>query len=223
MEKKYILPSLDYSYNALEPFISEEQLRLHHEKHHKSYVDNANKILEELSEARKNNTEIDIKSKLKFLSFNISGHILHNIFWSIMKPKKEKKNLRQSSYDPSPLILPPEKEEENIPNGFILSEIEKNFETFEKFKKEFSGISLTVEGSGWGALFYEKESGKLIIGQIEKHNLFYYPNSEIIMALDVWEHSYYLDYKNERGKFIENFWNIVNWEGVGRRLKNAMK
>ena len=200
--KKYTLPELKYSYDGLGPYISEEQLILHHQKHHKSYVDNANKIIEELEEARKNNKDIDLKSKLKFLSFNISGHLLHNIFWSIMKPKKE---------------------EENLPTSFILSEIEKNFESFERFKKEFSNISLSVEGSGWGILAYEKESEKLIIGQLEKHNLFYYPNSEIIMALDVWEHTYYLDYKNDRAKFIENFWNIVNWKEVERRLEETKK
>ncbi|MDD5446243.1 MAG: superoxide dismutase [Candidatus Pacebacteria bacterium] len=199
MEKKYNLPELDYKYNALEPYISEEQLKIHHQKHHMAYVDNANKILEEISQSRKDGSQIDMKSKLKFLSFNLGGHILHEIFWKIMTPEKEKRELK----------------------GDFLFEIENEFKSVERFKEEFSKTALSVEGSGWGVLLYEKRLGKLMIGQIEKHNLFLYPNSEIIMALDVWEHTYYLDYKNDRAKFIDNFWQVINWEKVGENFNKA--
>lgn len=194
--KKYVLPKLNYDYNALAPHISEEQLRLHHEKHHRAYVDNANKIIEQIEQSRKDKSDLDLKSALKFLSFNLGGHLLHSIFWQIMSPLKE-----------------------NEPKGEILEAIKDNFNSFERFKDEFSKTALSVEGSGWAVLAYEKESGRLILGQLEKHNLFLYPNSEIVMALDVWEHSYYLDYKNDKAKFIENFWNIVDFKEVEKNLE----
>ncbi len=199
MAKKYQLPELNYSYNSLSPHISEEQLRIHHQLHHKSYVDNANKTISEIEIARKEGV-IDLKSKLKSLSFNLGGHILHTIFWSIMAPPKEN----------------------NLPEGELLKAIEEEFGSFERFKKEFSEVALSVEGSGWAFIGYEKERESLLIGQIEKHNLFLYPNVEIIMAVDLWEHTYYLDYKNKRASFIENIWNIISWKEVERRFKKAL-
>ncbi len=191
MENKYTLPKLDYS--SLSPFISEEQLRIHHEKHHKAYVEKANKILERMEESRRENT--DIEQNLKSLSFNVGGHILHSLFWKNMSPSGEE------------------------PKGDILAAIEKEFGNFERFKEEFAKATLGVEGSGWGVLTYEKESKRLLIGQLEKHNLFLYPDSAIIMVIDIWEHAYYLDYKNEKAKFMENFWSIVDWEEVNKRFK----
>ncbi|MDP2909530.1 MAG: superoxide dismutase [bacterium] len=176
---KYILPELPYKTNALEPYMSEEQLTLHYAKHHQKYVDNAN---------------------VNFDTFNVGGHILHSLFWgNLMTPK-----------------------ENNNPEGKILESIEKDFGSFEKFKEEFSKTANSVQGSGWAALCHEKTGDRLLIAQIEKHNLFLYPNSKIIMALDVWEHAYYLDYKNERTKFVEGFWNAVNWHEVNNRLEVAV-
>lgn len=104
--------------------------------------------------------------------------------------------------------------------GAILKAIEKEFGSFERFKKEFSQAAVSVEGSGWAALVYDKTSGKLLIMQIEKHNLNFYPEHKILLLLDVWEHSYYLDYKSDRAKFAEAFWNIINWQEVEKRLED---
>ncbi|MBI2054046.1 MAG: superoxide dismutase [Candidatus Staskawiczbacteria bacterium] len=198
MEQVYKLPELDYDYNGLEPYISEEIMTLHHQKHHKSYVDNANILLDKISLARKNNEDLDVKSILKSLSFNVAGHVLHSIFWKTMAPANSEKN---------------------EPGGSILEKIEKEFGSFDRFKKEFSQAAVSVEGSGWAVLTYDKTNDKLLLMQVEKHNLNFYPEHKILLLLDVWEHSYYLDYKSDRPAFVEAFWNIINWLEVEKRLE----
>lgn len=198
--EKYNLPDLKYNYKDLEPYISKELLEIHHTKHHLSYVNGANALIEKIQEARNKNLELDYKSVLKSLSFNVGGHILHEMFWKNM----------------APISL-----EKNKPSGEILKSIEKEFGSFERFKTEFSETAKSVEGSGWTALVFHKEHGEegsLSVIQIEKHNVNFYPDQKILLCLDVWEHAYYLDYKNERAKFIENWWNIVNWEEINRRF-----
>jgi len=199
MEKndKFFLPELPYGYKDLEPYISKEQLTIHHQKHHQAYVTGANAIFEKLENSRKDNTDIDVKSTLKELSFHVGGYILHSLFWKNLAPANQNKN----------------------PEGALAETLNKEFGSLEKFKKEFSQTALSVEGSGWAALTFEKELGKPLIMQIEKHNANIYPTLEIILVLDVWEHAYYLDYKNDRLKFIEAFWNIINWEEVNKRLE----
>ncbi|MDP2741564.1 MAG: superoxide dismutase [bacterium] len=195
----YKLPELEYKYNDLEPYISEQVLTLHHQKHHKSYVDNANALLEKIYDARKNDQDLDQKSILKSFSFNLAGHILHETFWKIMAPANSGKNK---------------------PEGQILKVIEDEFGSFERFKKEFSQTAISVEGSGWAILAHHKEHGNISIIQVEKHNLNFYPEQKILLLLDVWEHSYYLDYKSDRAKFVEAFWNIINWQEVEKRFEN---
>jgi len=192
----YSLPKLSYNYNELAPYISEEQLRVHHQKHHQAYVNGANSLLAKLEKARKEGADIDMKSTLKELSFNIGGHILHSIFWET--------------------LTPPSKSEK--PGGELADIIEKEFGSFDRFKKEFSQTAISVEGSGWAALSLCKETQKPIIMQIEKHNLNIYPTFKILMVLDVFEHAYYIDYKNDRAKFVDAFWNIVNWQGIADRI-----
>jgi len=196
--EKFELPALKYDYKALEPHISEEQLTIHHKKHHQGYVNGANAIFDTLAKSRKEGTTLDMKSTLKALSFNIGGHVLHSMMWNNFAPTKEAKAK---------------------PEGELLKEIEKEFGSFDQFKKEFSAAAKTVEGSGWATLVQCRKSGCLAIMQIEKHNTNTYPGFKLLLVLDLWEHAYYLDYKNERGKFIEAFWNIVNWETVENRRK----
>ena len=200
--KFYVLPKLPYDYKDLAPYMSEEQLRIHHSKHHQAYVNGANAILQKLDKARKEGTELDIKSTLKELSFNIGGHLLHSLFWGNLAPASK------SSGKPS---------------GVLGEAIEREFGSFERFKKEFSQAAVSVEGSGWAALTFCRQTSLPIIMQIEKHNTNVYPMFRILMVLDVFEHAYYIDYKNERGKFVEAFWNIVNWDAVNKRLEEAMK
>jgi len=200
--KFYVLPTLPYGYKDLEPHMSEEQLRIHHSKHHQAYVNGANVILQKLDKARKENADLDIKSTLKELSFNIGGHLLHSLFWG---------NLASSGKGGGK------------PSGVLGDSLEKEFGSFERFKKEFTQAAVSVEGSGWAALTFCRQTNRPIVMQVEKHNANVYPMFQILMVLDVFEHAYYIDYKNERAKFVEAFWNIVNWDEVSRRLEELLK
>jgi len=202
MGKFYVLPELPYNYDDLKPFISQEQLTIHHDKHHAAYVNGANAILENLDKSRTESTDLDFKSTLKSLSFNIGGHVLHSLFWPNLAP------VGKGGGDPGSNI-----------GDFI----NKEFGTFERFKKEFTQTAISVEGSGWAALTLCRQTGRPIIMQIEKHNTNIYSMFRILMVLDVWEHAYYLDYKNERAKFVDAFWNIVNWDEVNKRLEELLK
>jgi superoxide dismutase, Fe-Mn family len=202
MGTTYALPKLPYDYNALEPYISEQQLTIHHDKHHLTYVNAANAAFKKLEEARKSKAEIDVKAMLKELSFNIGGHQLHSIFW--------------------PTLAPAGRGGGGEPTGKLADAINKEFGSFAQFKAEFSKAAATTEGSGWAALAIDVKTKQLAIMQIEKHNVNVYTGFYIVMVLDVWEHAYYLDYKNERPKFVEAFWNIVNWERINKRFEEAL-
>jgi Fe-Mn family superoxide dismutase len=200
--KFYTLPKLPYDYKDLAPHMSEEQLRIHHSKHHQAYVNGANTILQRLDKARKENADIDIKSTLKELSWNIGGHVLHSLFWENLAPTGKGGGK---------------------PDGTLGNAIEKEFGNFDRFKKEFTQAAVSVEGSGWAALSYCKQTNRPIIMQVEKHNTNVYPTFRILMVLDVFEHAYYIDYKNDRAKFVEAFWNIVNWDEVNKRFQATLK
>jgi Fe-Mn family superoxide dismutase len=200
--KFYALPQLLYGYDQLQPYISQEQLKLHHQKHHQAYVNSANAILERLDKARKEGADFDVKATLNELSFHIGGHLLHSLFWTNIAPPGNGGGK---------------------PTGTLSTALEKEFGSFEKFKREFSLAATSVEGSGWAALSFCRQTNRPIIMQIEKHNTNVYPMFTILMVIDVWEHAYYLDYKNERAKFIDAFWNIVNWDEVNRRLEKILK
>ncbi len=197
----YSLPKLPYGYKDLQPYISEEQLTLHHDKHHQAYVTGANAVLEKLDKARKENADLDMKAALKELSFNIGGHLLHSLFWANLAPAGKG----------------------GKPGGVLGPALTKEFGSIERFQKEFTQAAVSAEGSGWAALTFCMQTNRPIIMQIEKHNVNVYPMFTILMVLDVWEHAYYLDYKNLRAKFVEAFWNIVNWDEVNKRLETLLK
>jgi Fe-Mn family superoxide dismutase len=199
----YSLPKLAYGYKDLEPHMSEQQLTIHHTKHHQAYVNGANGLLEKLDKARKEGTDIDMKATLKELSWNIGGHRLHSLFWNNMAPAGKGGGGK--------------------PGGAFAKAIDKEFGSFDRFKKEFTQASMSVEGSGWGALALCRITGRPLIMQIEKHNTNIYPGYEVLMVLDVFEHAYYIDYKNDRAKFVETFWNIVNWNEIAKRFDEASK
>jgi len=204
MEKSrfYTLPALPYEYGALAPVISEELLKLHHQKHHQAYVNGANAVFERLDKAHKEHTDIDMKATLRELSFHMGGFRLHNLFWEN--------------------LAPPGKGGGGQPQGELAKAINGEFSGFDRFKKEFSQAAVSAEGSGWAVLTYCRGTGRPLIMQIEKHQVNVFPGYALLMVLDVWEHAYYLDYRNDRAKFVDAFWNIVNWDAVSRRF-GAMK
>ena len=202
-DKGYTLPHLPYGYKALAPYISEVQLTLHHQKHHQAYVTGANAILEKLDKARKENADLDMKALLKELSFHLGGFRLHTMFWENLAPAGVGGG--------------------GIPKGALAAAINEEFGTFERFKKEFTQVASSVEGSGWAVLTYCMNTGRLMMMQVEKHNVNLIPGYRILMALDLWEHAYYLDYKNDRAKFIDAFWHLVNWDAVEARFVTHMK
>lgn len=193
--KKLIHNPLPYGYDALEPVISKTIMQLHHDKHEAGYVNKANESLEKLEKSRAGELEIDIKAVLKDFSFNYNGAVLHKLFWANMRPVKEN----------------------NQPNEELMKLIEEQFFSFEAFKKEFSTAAVGVEGSGW-AVVWKDEENNLMIGQLEKHNFLALNGNTPILVLDVWEHAYYPDYFNDRGKYVANWWQVVNWEDVKKRV-----
>jgi superoxide dismutase, Fe-Mn family len=195
----YYLPDLPYGYRDLEPYISEEQLKIHHQKHHQAYVNGANSIMEKLDKARKENTDLDMKSTLKELSFHLGGHELHSLFWQNMAPAGKGGG--------------------GEPAEALRDAILEDFGSLARLKKEFNQAATSCEGSGWAILTYCHGSNRLAVMQVEKHNVNFPPGYPVILALDVWEHAYYLDYKNDRAKFVEAFWNIVNWNIAKQRFE----
>ncbi|MFA5714853.1 MAG: superoxide dismutase [Candidatus Paceibacterota bacterium] len=195
--EKYTLPNLFYGYKDLEPAMSENQLTIHHQKHHQAYVNGCNALVEKMDKARKENTDVDFRAVSKEFSFQIGGHVLHSLFWNNLAPVGKGGEI----------------------TGELKEKIIEDFGSIERLKKEFNAVTLSVEGSGWATLVFEKESQKLMVMQIEKHNVNIFPASEIIMVLDMFEHAYYIDYKNDKAKYVEEFWKIVNWEEIEKRFK----
>ncbi|WP_245807771.1 superoxide dismutase [Halobacillus massiliensis] len=194
------LPPLLYGYNELEPYISGKIMRLHHDKHHKSYVDGLNKAEKEMEKARNSKNYELIKHWEREAAFHGAGHYLHTIFWEIMSPYGG-----------------------GTPAGELLREIERNFGSFQKFKEHFSEAAKKVEGVGWAILVWSPRSHRLEILQAEKHQNLSQQDIIPLLPLDVWEHAYYLQYENDRGAYVDNWWNVINWEAVNDRYQKAKK
>lgn len=197
---QHTLPPLPYDYDALEPYISKEIMRLHHDKHHKSYVDGLNKAEKMMEKARDTGDYELLKHWEREAAFNGSGHYLHTIFWEVMKPKGG-----------------------GMPGRELLRQINRDFGSFEVFKRHFSEAANKVEGVGWAILVWSPRAGRLEILQSERHQLMTQWDTIPLLVLDVWEHAYYLQYKNVRADYVKNWWNIVNWDQVERRFKEASK
>ena len=164
--KMFKLPDLPYGYKDLEPYLSEEQLRLHHDKHHQAYVDGVNAILKKFDSRDKE--VFDIKAVSKELTFHVGGFVLHNYFWTNMGPAINCGG---------------------EPSGTIAKYIKKDFGSFDRFKNEFTQAAAGVEGSGWAVLTLCRKTDRIFIMQIEKHNINIIPGFRIMMVLDMWEHN----------------------------------
>ncbi|MDE1858435.1 MAG: superoxide dismutase [Thaumarchaeota archaeon] len=202
MAKTYSLPPLPYTYNALEPHISEKTMTLHHTKHHQAYVNGANAALEKLDKSRKGEMQIDIRAVLRDFSFNYDGHVLHSIFWPNLAPAGKGGGK---------------------PGGKLADAINRDFGGFDKFRAQFTDAGKTIEGVGWALLLYDPLTESLVLTQIEKQNLMHLSGATILLGLDAWEHAYLYDVGPDRPKYIENWWNVVNWSDVDFRLGKVAK
>ena len=195
---RYVLPDLEYDFGALEPYISGRIMELHHGKHHKAYVEGANKALDQLQEARQKGALEGVATLERALAFNVSGHVLHSIFWRNLSPKGGGK-----------------------PTGELAQTIERQFGSFDLFKQQLSKTAATIMGSGWAALMWEPMSAQLVITQIHDHQSSTIQGAVPLMVLDAWEHAYYLQYQTEKAKFFEAVWNVWNWQDIASRLQGA--
>jgi Fe-Mn family superoxide dismutase len=194
----YSLPELAYDYAALEPHISARIMELHHSKHHAAYVAGANAALEQMEEARANNSFGAINKLEKDLAFHLGGHINHSIFWTNLAPNAADR-----------------------PSGELAAAIDEFFGSFDAFKAHFSAASLGIQGSGWGILSWDPVGARLIIQQLFDQQANTAQGTVPILQLDMWEHAFYLDYQNVKADYVTAFWNIVNWDNVAQRFAAA--
>lgn len=189
------LPSLDYDYDALEPHIDGQTMRLHHDIHHLGYVNGLNNAEAKLAAARESGDYALVQHWERQLAFHGAGHFLHCIFWKNMSPNGGGK-----------------------PSGPLLKKIEADFGSFEAFSAHFKAAATAVEASGWGLLVKNNISGKLEILTSEKHQNLTQWVVTPLLVIDVWEHAYYLKYQNKRAAYVEAFFNVINWDDVAARF-----
>ena len=192
------LPDLPYAYDALEDYLSEQTLRTHHDRHHQGYVDGLNDAEARIEQAREAGDFSSIRSICDALAFNYSGHLFHTLYWQCMSPDGG-----------------------GEPDGALLEQTENDYEDFATFRSEFLAVANGVQASGWAVLAWQSQGQKLVALQAEKHQDLAQWGVVPVMVLDVWEHAYYLDYQNERSRFTEGFFDVVNWEFVSRRFEQA--
>jgi Fe-Mn family superoxide dismutase len=194
----YTLPDLPYDYAALEPAITGEILELHHSKHHAAYVKGANDTLERLAEARDKEQYGGLVGLEKTFAFNLSGHVLHSIFWDNLSPDGGDR-----------------------PEGELAAAIDEHFGSFDAFRKQLTTATSTVQGSGWGVLAWEPVGRRLVVEQVYDHHGNVGMNTTPLLVFDAWEHAYYLQYRNVRPDYVEKLWSLVNWTDVTARFDKA--
>lgn len=197
--KKFKLPPLGYAFDALEPAYSAELLELHYTAHHQAYVDGLNKALEGLADMRQRGDFARINALEKDLAFHYSGHLLHSMLWRNLEPN-----------------------EGAPPTGQLESRIKDAFGGVDAFRRQFGAAGAALQGSGWVALSWETTLGRLFIEQIHDHQDRSPQGTVPLLVMDMWEHAYYLQYRNKKEKWIVAFWEMINWADVARRLDNAV-
>jgi Fe-Mn family superoxide dismutase len=196
--RKYTLPDLPYDFAALEPHISGTIMELHHDRHHRNYVLGANEALEKLAEARAKNDFTRLPSLERSLAFNLSGHVLHSIFWRNLSPDGGGR-----------------------PTGDFAEALDRFFGGFEAFQRELTTAAMTIMGSGWAALSWDPVGGRLVTTQIHDHQSEITQGGIPLLVVDAWEHAYYLQYYNEKARYFAALWNLWNWEDIAARYASA--
>ncbi len=194
----YTLPELEFDYGALEPHVSARIMELHHGKHHAAYVKNANQTLVQLEEARDQGSYDRIAYLERALAFNLSGHILHSVFWLCLSPKGGGR-----------------------PESALARRIDADFGAFDSFKSQMTAVAGSIMGSGWAALVWEPAAERLLVTQIYDHQSNVAQAGIPLMVIDAWEHAYYLQYENRKAEFFDALWKVWNWPAIAARFDSA--
>ncbi|MFE9242347.1 superoxide dismutase [Nocardiopsis sp. NPDC006938] len=200
MSAPYSLPELPYDYAALEPWISGQIMELHHDKHHAAYVAGANDALEKLAAARESGDFGTVNQLQKNLAFHLGGHVNHSVFWKNLSPEGGDK-----------------------PEGELGAAIDDQFGSFDAFRAHFNAAATAIQGSGWAILAWDALGQRLIIEQLFDQQANIAIGTQPLLMLDMWEHAFYLQYKNVKGEYVKAFWNVVNWADVQERFAEARK
>jgi superoxide dismutase, Fe-Mn family len=195
---EYTLPDLSYDYGALDPHISGEIMELHHSKHHATYVKGLNDTLEKLAAARDGGDFGAIVGLEKTLAFNLGGHVNHSIFWQNLSPDGGGK-----------------------PEGELAAAVDEHFGSFDGFQAHFTAAATTIQGSGWAILGWDTLGGRLLIHQLYDQQAQLPAGQVPIVMLDMWEHAFYLQYRNVKPDYVKAWWNVVNWADAADRLAAA--
>ena len=195
----FVQQSLPYNENFLEPYMDAETLHLHYTFHHGGAVKSANTDLQKIKEALTANNLETVDYWTKKLSYHFSSHILHSIFWTNLTNKQ------------------------TAPTGELLKRIEKSYGSYDKLKSYMAATSKNVDGNGWGIVGYQPFSDSITVMQCENHEKLTQWGVIPLLVIDVWEHAYYLKYKNKRGDFVDALFNILNWDNAAERLNIALK
>ncbi len=196
----YELPNLPYGYDALEPLLSRELLELHHDAHHAAYVKGANDTLAKLDDARRSKKYEHIGQLEKSLAFNVAGHVLHSLLWRNLAPRAG-----------------------GEPTGPLATALARDFGDFAAFKEQITAAAASVQGSGWGALSWEPLGKRLLVEQVFDHQGNTGNSTVPILVVDMWEHAYYLQYRNKKAAWLDAFWQLVNWQDVASRFEKIRK
>lgn len=199
----FVLPSLNYDYGDLEPAISGEIMKLHHTKHHQAYINNLNIALQSYREAELRKDVETMISLEPVIRFNGGGHLNHDLFWKMLTPVSKGGG--------------------QITKGTLLTSIEAQFGSFDTFKERLTKASLGIQGSGWGWLAYHPADKRLVITTCSNQDPISTQGLVGLLGLDVWEHAYYLQYKNVRGDYLKNIWQVIDWNFVQKRFEEIQK
>jgi len=200
-QQQYQLPPLPYDFGDLEPVISAEIMQLHYSKHHQGYVTNLNKALEQYAEASQKQDLATMESLLSAIKFNGGGHLNHSIFWTNLSPKNKEGGV--------------------APTGPLADAINNDFGSLQNLIDQLSAKSVAIQGSGWGWLGFDKAHQRLTLATRDNQDPLISKGLIPLLGIDVWEHSYYLQYKNVRADYVKAIWNIVNWSNVAERYEKA--
>lgn len=197
----YKLPELPYDFGALEPAISGHIMEIHYTKHHNAYVTNLNTALEKYKEAEHKQDVATMIALSQAIKFNGGGHVNHSIFWHNLASKSQGGGVH--------------------PQGELLHALEKTFGSLEMFIEKFSALCVGLQGSGWGWLGFDKSLARLVITTCVNQDPLSTQGLIPLLGIDVWEHAYYLQYKNVRAEYVKNIWSVVNWKNVEERFVKA--